>query len=263
MAIRALWEVLVTTASFRFTSARRVTAFIRDRRIARTPDEATRSTPQFSRAGGVEATSVSSTSSASSATTGSGAGATRRRVIEAGARVFADIGFHAATKERIGAAAGYSHQTVRDYFRTKDGLLAAIVCDVWRNVLEAVTSRPEDPAVEQILAGYDALDTLSRTHPAEARCALHEAQIAGANGRPLVVEEERVFKKLIEHLVTSTTGIRGAAAFTRAEILVAAMAALTRPNSSSSAGDAQPRYSPDDARRSFRLLTETMLQPAS
>lgn len=190
-----------------------------------------------------------------------GGGATRRRVIEAGARVFAEIGFHAATKERIGAAAGFSHQTVRDYFRTKEGLLAAIVCDAWRTVLQAVTARADAPALDQILAGYDALDSLSRTRPAEARCVLHEAQIAGAKGGPLQVEEELAFKRAVEQLVTSTTGIRGAAAATRAEILVAAMAALARPNVVQ--GETQPKYSADDARGSFRMLAETMLQRGS
>jgi AcrR family transcriptional regulator len=117
--------------------------------------------------------------------------ATRRRVIEAGARVFADLGFHAATKERIGAAAGFSHQTVRDYFRTKEGLLGAIVSDAWRTVLNAMNAVPDVAPIDQLMAGYDALDMLARARPAEARCVLHEAQIAGPRGGPLLVEEEK------------------------------------------------------------------------
>jgi AcrR family transcriptional regulator len=186
---------------------------------------------------------------------------TRRRVIEAGARVFADLGFHAATKERIGAAAGFSHQTVRDYFRTKEGLLSAIVADAWRSVLGAMTQTRDGAPISQLLAAFDALDALARSRPAEARCVLHEAQIAGAKGAPLIVEEERAFKQAVEQVITSATGLRGAAATARAEALVAAMEGLARPHVVTS--DAASRYTAAEARQSFRTIAESMLQPAS
>lgn len=250
----------MTTSITRFANA---AGFIRDRRIARTPDEITTTTsPHPARLGG--GSKPLPVGDGAEGTNGHGNGsATRRRVIEAGARVFADLGFHAATKERIGAAAGFSHQTVRDYFRTKEGLLAAIVCDAWRTVLQAMSSRPDAPAIEQILAGYDALDSLSRSRPAEARCLLHESQIAGPKGAPLLVQEQLGFKRAVEHIITNGTGMRGAAALTRAEILVAAMEALTRPNVVQGEGELRVKYSADEARQSFRMLAETMLQRVS
>lgn len=186
---------------------------------------------------------------------------TRRRVIEAGARVFADLGFHAATKEKIGTAAGFSHQTVRDYFRTKEGLLSAIVADAWKSILHAMTAQPGAEALAQIISGYDALDALAHTRPAEARCVLHEAQIAGANGGPLLVEEEREFKRALEQIISAKTGLRGSVVATRAEVIIAAMQALTRPTVIPD--ESATRYSGDEARQSFRTLAESMLHAAS
>jgi AcrR family transcriptional regulator len=262
MASVISWEDSVTTTSTRYVNARNAEGKTRDRRLARTPDETT--TPQPSRGGsGIEHRTDGGHVVAPHGNGHGGGNATRRRVIEAGARVFADLGFHAATKERIGAAAGFSHQTVRDYFRTKEGLLAAIVCDAWRSVLQAMTARPEAAPIEQLLAGYDALDSLTRSRPAEARCVLHEAQIAGPKGAPLHVQEEIGFKRAVEQIITNASGIRGAAAATRSEILVAAMEALTRPNVVHSEGEIRIKYSSDDARQSFRMLAETMLQRVS
>lgn len=189
--------------------------------------------------------------------------ATRRRVIEAGARVFADLGFHAATKERIGAAAGFSHQTVRDYFRTKEGLLGAIVSDAWRSVLNAMNAVPDASPIDQLMAGYDALDTMARSRPAEARCVLHEAQIAGPRGGPLLVEEEKGFKRAVEQIIARATGMTGPAVTARAEVIIAAMQALARPYVVHSDGEPRNRYSPEEARQSFRTLAESMLQRSS
>jgi len=184
-------------------------------------------------------------------------------VIEAGAKVFADLGFHAATKERIGAAAGFSHQTVRDYFRTKEGLLGAIVADAWRTVLSAMTSQPSATSIDQLMAGYDALDSMTRARPAEARCVLHEAQIAGPKGAPLLVQEELGFKRAIEQIISNATGSRGPSALARAEVIIAAMEALTRPNVINGEDESRTKYTPEEARLSFRMLTESMLQRMS
>jgi AcrR family transcriptional regulator len=165
---------------------------------------------------------------------------TRRRVIEAGARVFADLGFHAATKE---------------------GLLGAIVADAWRSVLTAMASQRDNSPIGQLLAAYDALDSLARTRPAEARCVLHETKIAGPKGGPLVVEEERAFKQAVEQIITTATGLRGAPAMARAEALVAAMEGLARPHVIAS--DAPSRFTAAEGRQSFRTLAESMVQPAS
>lgn len=188
---------------------------------------------------------------------------TRRRVIEAGARVFAENGFHAATKEKIGEAAGFSHQTVRDYFPTKEGLLGAIVSDAWRSVLDAVTTHSAASALDQLMAGFDALAAMSHGRPAEARCVLHEAQIAGSKGSPLLVAEERAFKTTVEQIITSATGASGASVTARAEALVAAMSGLARSHVVEPDGISQSRFTHDEARESFRMLAASVLQPIS
>jgi AcrR family transcriptional regulator len=188
---------------------------------------------------------------------------TRRRVIEAGARVFAENGFHAATKEKIGEAAGFSHQTVRDYFPTKEGLLGAIVSDAWRSVLDAMTTQSGASLLDQLMAGFDALDAMSHGRPAEARCVLHEAQIAGPKGAPLLVAEERAFKTAVEQIITAAAGSGSASVTARAEALVAAMSGLARSHVVEADGASQTRFSPDEARESFRMLAASMLQPVS
>jgi AcrR family transcriptional regulator len=229
-----------------------------DRRLARTPED---TTPLSTKSQvGAAAPEVAPGATAPFERNGS---STRRRVIEAGARVFADLGFHAATKERIGAAAGFSHQTVRDYFRTKEGLLGAIVADAWRTVLTAMAATPNASPLEQIMAGYDALEGMTRARPAEARCVLHESQIAGPKGGPLHVAEELGFKRGVEQVITAATGMRGAAAVARAEVIIAAMEALTRPNVIQAEQDNGSKYTPEEARSSFRMLAESMLQRVS
>lgn len=237
---------------------RRSAPFVAVRPLLRSPEEPTLGTTEH---GG----SVATTPAAPRPETlgNERSGSTRRRVIEAGARVFADLGFHAATKERIGAAAGYSHQTVRDYFRTKEGLLGAIVADAWRQVLDAMGTRANEGPLEQLMAAFDALDQLSRARPAEARCVLHEAQIAGPKGGPLIIDEERGFKRAVEQIISNASGARGAAATARAEIVIAAMEALTRPNVVATEGEVRIKFSPEEARQSFAALAESMLRKAT
>src|SRR5260221_559304 len=154
------------TFSNRFGRGTSDTTRVRDRRVMRVPEETSPVAAPVGGGGlGSNAAGVSP-----GVTFERNANSTRRRVIEAGARVFAELGFHAATKERIGAAAGFSHQTVRDYFRTKEGLLGAIVADAWRQVLTAMNAQPSATPLDQLLAGFDALDGMARRRPAEARC---------------------------------------------------------------------------------------------
>lgn len=254
--------------SVRLGGVVRIAGLRGSRPLARLPEETASATqPSHSGGGGGGSPSSDAPAAPIAGTNGNGqersSNATRRRVIEAGARVFADLGFHAATKERIGAAAGFSHQTVRDYFRTKEGLLAAIVADAWRTVLGAVQAHANAAPLEQLMAGYDALATLARERPAEARCVLHEAQIAGARGGPLLVDEERAFKQAVERLVTTATRTNGAGASARAEAVVAAMTGLARPQVIAVDGNGAGRYTAAEARESFRAIAASVLQPLS
>jgi AcrR family transcriptional regulator len=53
--------------------------------------------------------------------------ATRRRIVEAAAALFAEHWWDEVTLARIAADAGVSHQTVLNHFGSKDGVLAALI----------------------------------------------------------------------------------------------------------------------------------------
>jgi AcrR family transcriptional regulator len=183
---------------------------------------------------------------------------TRRVLLEAAARVFADAGFHDATKEKIGAAAGYSHQTVRDYFRTKEQMLLTIAADVWGAATSALRASPQAAPVERLVAAYEALASYADRYPAEARCALHETQIAGPHGGPLPVEEERLFRHEVARLASEHAGFPEADAAARADAVVALLTALTRPGFLAQPGRG---YSPAEALDSFRALAGAIFTP--
>ena len=170
---------------------------------------------------------------------------TRRLVIAAAARVFADEGFVAATKERIGAVAGVSHQTVRDYFRTKELVLEAIVSEFWHESRTALVG-VEGGGTASVLAARDKLAALAKDRPHSARCAFHTVLHAGARGGALVVEEEKKFREELEKVLSKSTGLSGAAARARTELLMAALR--------SSASSAE-----DETRAGFAVVTSALL----
>jgi AcrR family transcriptional regulator len=53
--------------------------------------------------------------------------ATRRRIVEAAAALFAEHWWDEVTLARIAAGAGVSHQTVLNHFGSKDGVLSALI----------------------------------------------------------------------------------------------------------------------------------------
>jgi AcrR family transcriptional regulator len=183
---------------------------------------------------------------------------TRRALLEAAARVFADEGFYEATKEKIGASAGYSHQTVRDYFRTKELMLLTIASDVWRVALLALREAPQASPVDRLAAAYEALSAYAERHPAEARCALHETQIAGPHGGPLAVAEEQALRHEVARLAAEHAGLPPADAAARAEAAAALLTALTRPAFLDAGGRS---YSRAEASESFRALAAAVFLP--
>ena len=65
-------------------------------------------------------------------------------------------------------------------------------------------------------------EAMSRGRPAEARCVLHEAQIAGPRGGPLLVSEERAFKaaSVLDLVHYQVSGIQGAFVDVRAGVRI-------------------------------------------
>ncbi|TGD65243.1 TetR/AcrR family transcriptional regulator [Tabrizicola sp. WMC-M-20] len=83
-----------------------------------------------------------------------------RRMQEAAARLFREVGYGAARMEDIAAAADVSVGTLYNYFETKGDLLLAIVSMEVEEVLAAgaavLADPPEDPAeaLEMLIGGY-------------------------------------------------------------------------------------------------------------
>lgn len=60
---------------------------------------------------------------------------TRHDIVEAAARVFAEAGFHAATMQAIAREAGFTAASLYTYFKSKDEIHAALLCEVKRALL--------------------------------------------------------------------------------------------------------------------------------
>jgi AcrR family transcriptional regulator len=63
--------------------------------------------------------------------------AAREKILEAGLKVFARRGFHAATITDIAKAAGLSHGLVYHYFKTKDDIFLELVAIAFENSIAA------------------------------------------------------------------------------------------------------------------------------
>jgi AcrR family transcriptional regulator len=66
---------------------------------------------------------------------------TRRDILEASARVFAEAGYHGATMQAIAGAAGFTAASLYTYFRSKDEIYEALVDDLRSAVLATFDAR--------------------------------------------------------------------------------------------------------------------------
>jgi len=64
--------------------------------------------------------------------------ATQQALLEAGARLFAEIGYEAATLEMLAAGAGVTKAMVRYHFEDKAGLYRAVIAETLDHVAEAI-----------------------------------------------------------------------------------------------------------------------------
>src|SRR4051794_26453993 len=84
--------------------------------------------------------------------------ATRRRIAEAAAALFADHWWDEVTLSRIAGEAGVSHQTVLNHFGSKDGVLAALIEHEAGDAVErrvAVAPGDTDAAVALLIRQYE------------------------------------------------------------------------------------------------------------
>ena len=83
----------------------------------------------------------------------SGAGETRRRILDAAVRVFARRGFHTSRVGDIAEEAGVAHGLLYHYFASKDEVLQTVFRENWGELLErfAVVEASGEPADEKLL----------------------------------------------------------------------------------------------------------------
>lgn len=84
--------------------------------------------------------------------------ATQRALLDAGARLFAERGYEAATIEGVAEAAGVTKAMVRYHFQDKAGLYRAVISESFDHVAEAIGAvRDADLDPEAKLARYVAV----------------------------------------------------------------------------------------------------------
>jgi AcrR family transcriptional regulator len=114
--------------------------------------------------------------------------ATRRRLHEAGMRLFAEQGYEATTVEQIAAAAGVSHMTFFRYFPSKDHLVLTEEYDPL--LVDQLRSRPDDePAVEMVRAAL--LATISAIYPHAKSELLQRWTLVSKTPALLALQEQR------------------------------------------------------------------------
>jgi len=93
---------------------------------------------------------------------------TRRRLIEAAERVFADVGFHDASIVKITEAAGVGQGTFYLYFESKKAVFDEVVLDLNSRVRHAMTEAAAQGSTraESELLGFGAFFRFTAEHPA-------------------------------------------------------------------------------------------------
>jgi AcrR family transcriptional regulator len=81
---------------------------------------------------------------------------TRRTILDAATRIFADVGAEQASMRQIAAAAGYTATTIYNYFEDKDDLLFNVVLDgfgTFGERLREAADGEDDPAERYVALG--------------------------------------------------------------------------------------------------------------
>jgi AcrR family transcriptional regulator len=158
--------------------------------------------------------------------------ASRRALLEAGRRVFDEVGYDRATTREIGERAGVDPALIARYFDSKEGLFIAAI---------GVRS-PEDEDIDfapPALLGFLLARWDERGHTPISRALVSPALTPGARRQISAVISDRVLAGLVEELRDRGT----ADAELRAELLVALAVgvAMTRANGTLEKLAATPR----------------------
>jgi AcrR family transcriptional regulator len=115
--------------------------------------------------------------------------ASRRRIVEAATRLFAEQGFEAVTMRALGEAAGLDNSSLYKHFRSKRELAAEILDAAAESVLEHLRPLAEaEPDLEHFVAVSGQLADHLMRHPHAARLLLQITM--SPPGAPLYVRVE-------------------------------------------------------------------------
>jgi AcrR family transcriptional regulator len=116
---------------------------------------------------------------------------TRRKLLEAAERIFADLGYHEASIVKITEAAGVGQGTFYLYFESKKAVFDELVLDLNARVRHAMTEAAEQGATraERELLGFGAFFRFTAEHPALYRI-IRQAEFVSPE--TLVVHYERL-----------------------------------------------------------------------
>jgi len=121
--------------------------------------------------------------------------ATRQRLAESAARLFAERGFEGVSLDAIAEAAGVNKALVSYHFGGKRGLYTAVILDILREV-EPELSRvrqSDRPAGERLGEFIETLARFLRKHPHFPFILLREEMSGGRNLDPKVMKEFLAF----------------------------------------------------------------------
>ncbi len=105
---------------------------------------------------------------------GGDAEATRRRILEAGLDIFADVGFEATTFMAIGIRAGVTRPAVNHYFPSKTTLYRTVLGMVTARVANAADTASRAPTLTEQLLGF-IREVIVDAEPSTARFLLQSA----------------------------------------------------------------------------------------
>jgi AcrR family transcriptional regulator len=130
---------------------------------------------------------------------------TRRKLLEAAERIFADVGYHEASIVKITEAAGVGQGTFYLYFESKKAVFDELVLDLNARVRHAMTEAAErgTTRAERELLGFGAFFRFTAEHPALYRI-IRQAEFVSPE--TLVVHYERLTAGYVSGLRAAMDG---------------------------------------------------------
>ncbi len=132
----------------------------------------------------------------------------RRGILDAAARVFADVGYERATLEGIGEAVGLSKTSLYYYVRSKEDLLARLLTEVTDEIgRQAAAGLPVDaPAGERLWAFVRAHVRVVCTTPAGRVLARNQDVVLGEASSRMMREARRRHERLLRSILAQGIG---------------------------------------------------------